>query len=106
MNPIIIPNVREISLVDFMSALGKKPVRTDGQNLIYKSPYGDDAEKTGFIVNPISNRWRDIATGECGGIYDLANKMTGSYDMSDLNIYILAQMRGFEKKPKTSISFR
>ena len=51
-----------------------------------------------MVINTETNQWRDTKSGAYGGIYDLAYELTGSCNMSDLNIYIAGQMEGFSKE--------
>lgn len=59
--------------------------------IAYNPPYNDSKAPT-FVVNTNTNRWIDTANGKKGGIYDLAYELTGTYNISDLNMYIATQM--------------
>ena len=90
-------DIKKVKLTDFMKALGQEhPVAADGNLRIYNAPYDPKGEPT-MVINTETNLWRDTKSGVYGGIYDLAYELTGSCNMSDLNLYIAGQMQGFEK---------
>lgn len=94
---VVTPEIRKISLTDFMKALGHEhPVAADGNLRIYKAPYDPKGEPT-MVINTETNLWRDTKSGAYGSIYDLAYELTGSCNMSELNRYIAGQMQGLEK---------
>lgn len=97
--PIIIKlDIKNLKLTDFMKALGQeRPVAADGNLRIYNAPYDPKGEPT-MVINTETNLWRDTKSGAYGGIYDLAYELTGSYSMSDLNLYIAGQMGEFDRK--------
>lgn len=96
MEPIIVQSAKEISLVDFLEALGCKPSFRDGDNIFYKPPYSPDAKEATLVVNSVSNKWRDLSTQTYGEIYDLAYELTGSCNIRELNLYIHTQMQKAE----------
>lgn len=53
-----------------------------------------------MVINTETNLWRDTKSGAYSGIYDLAYKLTGSCNMSELNLYIAGQMSGIERSKK------
>lgn len=94
---IINLDIKKVKLTDFMKALGQEhPVAADGSLRIYNAPYDSKHEPT-MVVNINTNQWRDTKSGAYGGIYDLAYELTGSCNMSELNLYIAEQMSGMEK---------
>lgn len=97
--PIIIKlDIKNLKLTDFMKALGQEyPVAADGNLLIYNAPYDANPGPT-MVINTETNLWRDTKSGAYGGIYDLAYELTGSCNMSDLNLYIAGQMGEFDRK--------
>ncbi len=97
---IIKIDITNLRLTDFMRALGQEqPVAADGNLRIYKAPYDPKGEPT-MVINAETNLWRDTKSGAYGGIYDLAYELTGSCNMSELNLYIAGQMSGMEKSQK------
>ena len=97
MPTIIDLDIKNISLTEFMKALGQEhPVSADGNLRIYNAPYDPKGEPT-MVINTETNLWRDTKSGAYGSIYDLAYELTGSCNMSELNRYIAGQMQGLEK---------
>ena len=91
MPTVIDLDIDNIPLAEFMQSIGCKPVTTAGGLIAYNPPYNDSKAPT-FVVNANTNRWIDTANGKKGGIYDLAYELTGTYNISDLNLYIATQM--------------
>lgn len=90
--------IKDVRLTDFMKALGQEhPVAADGNLRIYKAPY-DNVHSPTMVINTETNLWRDTKSGAYGGIYDLAYELTGSCNMSELNLYIAGQMGEFDNK--------
>lgn len=97
---VISIDIKKMKLTDFMKALGQEhPVAADGNLRIYNAPYDPKGEPT-MVINTETNLWRDTKSGAYGGIYDLAYELTGSCNMSELNLYIAGQMQGLEKSQK------
>ncbi len=96
--PIVISlDIKKVKLTDFMKALGQEhPVAADGNLRIYNAPYDANPGPT-MVINAETNLWRDTKSGAYGGIYDLAYELTGSCNMSELNLYIAGQMSNLEK---------
>lgn len=93
-------DIKNVKLTDFMKALGQEhPVAADGNLRIYNAPYDANPGPT-MVINTETNLWRDTKSGAYGGIYDLAYELTGSCNMSELNLYIAGQMSGMEKSQK------
>lgn len=93
-------DIKKVKLTDFMKALGQEhPVAADGNLRVYKAPYDANPGPT-MVINTETNLWRDTKSGAYGGIYDLAYELTGSCNMSELNLYIAGQMSGMEKSQK------
>lgn len=91
-------DIKKLKLTDFMKALGQEhPVAADGNLRIYNAPYDANPGPT-MVINTETNLWRDTKSGAYGGIYDLAYELTGSCNMSELNLYIAGQMGYFDKK--------
>ena len=97
MPTIIDLDIKNISLTEFMKALGQEhPVSADGNLRIYNAPYDDNHTAT-MVINTETNLWRDIKSGAYGGIYDLAYEITGSCSMSELNRFIASEMSAIRK---------
>ena len=78
-----INDIKQIKLHDFLAAIGCKPVRQYGVNLMYLSPLR--AEKhASFKVNTELNKWYDFGIGKGGNIIDLAELLYKSSDVSYL----------------------
>lgn len=90
-------DIKNVKLTDFMAALGQEyPVAADGNLRVYYAPY-DNGHGPTMVINTKTNLWRDTKSGAYGGIYDLAYELTGSCNMSELNLYIEGEMSAFEK---------
>lgn len=50
-----------------------------------------------MVINIETNLWRDTKSGASGGIYDLAYEMTGSWNRSELLLYIATQLSATRK---------
>lgn len=82
----------KVSLTTFMNALGHpKPLMADGNILYYKAPYSNNDTRT-IAVNTTTNYWYDTKTKEQGNIFDLAHRMIGSSNLSDIKRYIVAEI--------------
>ena len=75
--------IKQIKLQDFLAAIGCKPVKQYGVNLMYLSPLR--AEKhASFKVNTELNKWYDFGIGRGGNIIALAELFYNSSDVSYL----------------------
>ena len=85
-------DIKNLSLEDFLAAMGYKPVNRNANLLTYESPY---STKGNIVVNTDINCWYDKEKPEkaYGGIYDLAYEITGSANRSELNLFIAAEMK-------------
>lgn len=54
-----IEEAKNIRLVDYLQSLGYTPVRQQGVNLWYKSPFREET-KASFKVNTEINKWYDF----------------------------------------------
>ena len=78
-----INDIKQIKLHDFLAAIGCKPVKQYGVNLMYLSPLR--AEKhASFKVNTELNKWYDFGIGRGGNIIALAELLYNSSDVSYL----------------------
>ena len=78
-----IDEAKQISIADYLHSLGHDPVRQQGHNLWYKSPFRDE-QVPSFKVNADRNLWYDFALGEGGNLIALAGKLYVSSDVSYL----------------------
>ena len=85
-------DIKNLSLEDFMRAMGYEPVDRNANLLIYESPY---STKGNIIVDTGINCWYDKEKPDktYGGIYDLAHEITGSATRSELNLFIASEMK-------------
>ena len=91
-----IKEIKQIKLHDFLAAIGCKPVKQYGVNLMYLSPLR--AEKhASFKVNTEINQWYDFGIGKGGNIIDLAELLYKSSDVS----YLIHQI---ERNAPSSVS--
>ena len=54
-----IEEAKQIKLQDYLHSLGFSPVKQQGDNLWYKSPFRDESEAS-FKVNTKLNQWYDF----------------------------------------------
>ena len=88
--------IKQIKLQDFLAAIGCKPVKQYGVNLMYLSPLR--AEKhASFKVNTELNKWYDFGIGRGGNIIALAELLYNSSDVS----YLIHQI---ERNAPSSVS--
>ena len=91
-----INDIKQIKLQDFLAAIGCKPVKQYGVNLMYLSPLR--AEKhASFKVNTELNKWYDFGIGRGGNIIALAELFHNSSDVS----YLIHQI---ERNAPSSVS--
>ena len=91
-----IKEIKQIKLQDFLAAIGCKPVKQYGVDLMYLSPLR--AEKhASFKVNTELNKWYDFGIGRGGNIIALAGLLYNSSDVS----YLIHQI---ERNAPSSVS--
>ena len=78
---------KKIRIADYLQSLGYSPVKQQGKNLWYKSPFREETEAS-FKVNTELNQWYDFGTGKGGNIIALAQELYGS----DYVPYLLEQI--------------
>ena len=74
---IYIMNIQEaktIRLADYLQSLGYSPVKQQGNNLWYKSPFRQETEAS-FKVSVEHNLWFDYGLGRGGNIIALAQEL-------------------------------
>lgn len=97
-----IQDAKNIKLADYLHSLGYNPVKQQGVNLWYKSPFREEKEPS-FKVNAERNLWYDFAMGKGGNIIALAQELYASDSLS----YLLQRVE--EQSPSirpVSFSFR
>ena len=66
-----IEEAKSIRIADYLYSLGYSPVKQQGINLWYKSPFREESEAS-FKVNTEREQWYDFGLGKGGGIIELA----------------------------------
>ena len=91
-----IKEIKQIKLQDFLAAMGCKPVKQYGVNLMYLSPLRTEKHAS-FKVNTEINQWYDFGIGRGGNIITLAELLYNSSDVS----YLIHQI---ERNAPSSVS--
>ena len=91
-----IDQIKQIKLQDFLAAMGCKPVKQYGVNLMYLSPFRMEKHAS-FKVNTENNQWYDFGIGRGGNIIALAELLYNSSDVS----YLIHQI---ERNAPSSVS--
>ena len=91
-----IKEIKRIKLQDFLAAMGCKPVKQYGVNLMYLSPLRTEKHAS-FKVNTEINQWYDFGIGRGGNIITLAELLYNSSDVS----YLIHQI---ERNAPSSVS--
>jgi putative mobilizable transposon, excision protein len=78
-----IDQIKQIKLQDFLAAMGCKPVKQYGVNLMYLSPFRTEKHAS-FKVNTENNQWYNFGIGRGGNIIALAELLYNSSDVSYL----------------------
>jgi len=89
-------DIKNIPLMEFMAALGEKPVKSFGDMKLYYAPQRDDPEPM-LVVDTKTNRWYDHATDQSGDIIDLAALKMNPNLYTDPRDFILKYMNEFEQ---------
>ena len=63
--------IKQIAIVDFLMAIGIRPIKETTASAWYHAPYRED-EDPSFKVNKNRNVWYDFGTTKSGDIIDLA----------------------------------
>lgn len=98
-------DIKNITLAEFMAALGEKPVKTFGNMKLYYAPQRDDPEPM-LVVDTKTNRWYDHATDQSGNIIDLAALKMNPNLYTDPRDFILKYMNEYEQGKKLSANAR
>ena len=91
-----IDQIKQIKLQDFLAAMGCKPVKQYGVNLMYLSPFRTEKHAS-FKVNTENNQWYDFGIGRGGNIIAPAELLYNSSDVS----YLIHQI---ERNAPSSVS--
>lgn len=84
---------KRIRIEEYLHSLGYNPVRRQGGNLWYKSPFRDEQEPS-FKVNMERNLWYDFGVGRGGNIIALARELYASDSLPYLLERIAEQAPG------------
>lgn len=84
---------KQIRIEEYLHSLGYDPVRRQGGNLWYKSPFRDEREPS-FKVNTERNLWYDFGAGRGGNIIALAQELYASDSLPYLLERIAEQAPG------------
>lgn len=93
-----IDQATRLSIVEFLSWLGHRPVTQKGCKFWYVSPFPNET-KPSFKVNMEINMWYDFGEGAGGGIISLAKRL---YNTNDVSI-VLRRLQN--KAPSTIVYF-
>lgn len=85
-----ITDVKQIHISDYLHSLGYNPIKQQGGNLWYKSPFRQEKEPS-FKVNTELNLWYDFGAGKGGNIIALAQELYASDDLRYLLERIVQQ---------------
>ena len=69
-----IQEVKNIRIADYLQSLGYSPIKQQGNNLWYKSPFRQETEAS-FKVSVEHNLWFDYGLGRGGNIISLAQEL-------------------------------
>ena len=76
-SPETLTQIKQIPITDYLQTLGNNPVNQSGKELIYYSPYNQEATPS-FMVDPIKNVFHDHSgEGEKGDIIRLVQYLSG-----------------------------
>lgn len=98
-------DIRNISLTEFMAALGEKPVKAFEDMKLYYAPQRDDPEPM-LVVDTNTNCWYDHATDQSGDIIDLAALKMNPNLYMDPRDFILKYMNEYEQGKELSAMAR
>ena len=93
-----IDQATRLSIVEFLSWLGHRPVTQKGRKFWYVSPFRNET-KPSFKVNMEINMWYDFGEGAGGGIISLAKRLYNTNDVS----MVLRRLQ--DKAPSTIVYF-
>ncbi len=85
-----IEQAKNIVLVDYLYSLGIQPIKQQGINLWYNSPFRQEKEPS-FKVNTSRNEWYDFGIGKGGNIIALAAELYSTNNVPELLNHIAGQ---------------
>lgn len=89
-------DISRIRVKQFMEALGEKPVKKIGSDLLlYYAPHRDDIEPM-FMVDTLANIWHDYGTHESGNLRMLAELTARGDHRNDITSYIVKVMNEYQ----------
>ena len=91
--------------MEFMAALGEKPVKAFDDMKLYYAPQRDDLEPM-LVVDTKTNRWYDHATDQSGDIIDLAALKMNPNLYKDPRDFILKYINEYEHGKELSAMAR
>lgn len=81
-------NIQQINdnlqIKDFLEKSGISPANQRGNSYWYISPIREEESTPSFKVDTLKNRWYDFGAGEGGKLFDLARRIYGSNDVSEV----------------------
>ncbi|WP_299285036.1 CHC2 zinc finger domain-containing protein [uncultured Mucilaginibacter sp.] len=81
-------NIQQINnnlqIKDFLEKSGISPAHGRGNHYWYISPIRETESTPSFKVDTVRNRWYDFGAGEGGKLFDLARRLYGSNDISEV----------------------
>jgi hypothetical protein len=75
--------IKHVSIVNFLSNIGIRPVRDYSGYALYHAPYRKDIHPS-FKVSKSKNRWYDLSLCEGGDIIDLGRRIYNTNDVVDV----------------------
>ena len=87
-----ITDVKQIRISDYLHSLGYNPIKQQGGNLWYKSPFRQEKEPS-FKVNTELNLWYDFGAGKGGNI----KRIAGALDPRGYEVHPIASPEPHEK---------
>lgn len=89
-------DIARIRVKQFMDALGEKPVKKIGSDLLlYYAPHRDDTEPM-FMVDTLANIWHDHGAHESGNLRMLAELTARGDHRNDITAYIVKVMNEYQ----------
>lgn len=89
-------DISRIRVKQFMEALGEKPVKKIGSDLLlYYAPHRDDTEPM-FMVDTLANIWHDHGAHESGNLRMLAELTARGDHRNDITSYIVKVMNEYQ----------
>jgi DNA primase len=86
-----IQTAKQIKIADYLHSLGYSPVKQQGINLWYKSPFREETEAS-FKVNTEREQWYDFGLGKGGGI--ICNRKK-SIKLQSIGIWLYKELTAY-----------